>query len=136
VVNVGDSRAYLFTGGQLSQLTRDHSVAQALIDARELAPEQWREHPKRSLLTRCLGMAPVVEPDISLPTVAGRARMLLCTDGLTTQAGDAELTAILSAVTSPGQAATELVQLANRNGGSDNTAVVVIDISPHQHAAP
>jgi protein phosphatase len=135
VVNVGDSRAYLFTGGQLSQLTRDHSVAQALIDAGELAPEQWRGHPKRSLLTRALGMAPVVEPDITLPTVTGSARVLLCTDGLTTQADEAEFAAVLSAVTAPGQAAAELVQLANRNGGNDNTAVVVIDITAHQDAA-
>jgi serine/threonine protein phosphatase PrpC len=51
VVNGGDSRAYIFQDGQLSQLTRDHSVVQGLIDARELPQEQWRTHPKRALLT-------------------------------------------------------------------------------------
>ena len=131
VVNVGDSRAYLFWEGQLSQLTRDHSVVQGLIDAGEVPPEQWRTHPKRALLTRALGMAPVVDPDISLPTLAGSTRVLLCTDGLTAQADDTQLAAVLSAVTDPEQAAAELVQLANRHGGDDNTAVIVIDITPN-----
>ncbi|HYB88015.1 MAG TPA: protein phosphatase 2C domain-containing protein [Streptosporangiaceae bacterium] len=131
VVNVGDSRAYLFREGQLSQLTRDHSVVQGLIDAGELPPEQWRTHPKRALLTRALGMAPVVDPDISLPALAGSTRVLLCTDGLTAQADGGQLAAVLSAVTDPQQAAAELVQLANRHGGDDNTAVIVIDITPN-----
>lgn len=135
VANVGDSRAYLFREGRLSQLTRDHSVVQALIDAEELTPEQWRTHPKRSLLTRALGMAPAVEPDISLPDVEGGGRVLLCTDGLTAQADETQIAAVLSAVTDPDQAATELVRLANRNGGNDNTAVVVIDITPHAEAS-
>ena len=134
VANVGDSRAYLFQQGQLSQLTRDHSVVQGLIDSGELPQEQWRTHPKRALLTRALGMAPVVDPDISLPALAGSARVLLCTDGLTAQADDTQIAAVLAAVTDPGQAAAELVELANRNGGTDNTAVVVIDITANQDA--
>ena len=131
VVNVGDSRAYLFREGQLSQLTRDHSVVQGLIDAGEVPPEHWRTHPERALLTRALGMAPVVDPDISLPDVAGSTRVLLCTDGLTAQADDAQLAAVLSAVTDPERAAAELVQLAARPGGDDNPAVIVIDITPN-----
>ena len=57
--------------------------------------------------------------------------MLLCTDGLTAQADDAQLAAVLSAVTDPERAAAELVQLADRHGGDDNTAVIVIDITPN-----
>ena len=132
VVNVGDSRAYLFRDGQLSQLTHDHSVVQELIDSGQLAPEQWRTHPQRSLLTRALGVAPVVDLDLSRPAVAGSARLLLCTDGLTAQAGEAEIAGVLSMIADPDQAAAELVRLANRNGGADNTAVVVVDLSPQQ----
>jgi protein phosphatase len=132
VVSVGDSRAYLFRDGQLSQLTHDHSVVQELIDSGQLAPEQWRMHPERSLLTRALGVAPVVDLDLSRPAVAGSARLLLCTDGLTAQAEEAEIAGVLSAFADPDQAAAELVRLANRNGGDDNTAVVVVDISPQQ----
>ena len=135
IVNIGDSRAYLFAEGLLSQLTRDHSVVQALIDAEELTQDQWRTHPRRSLLTRALGMAPVVEPDISLPAITGTARVLVCTDGLTAQADETQLAAVLSTVPDPDQAAAELVQLANRNGGQDNTAVIVIDITPGQEAS-
>jgi PPM family protein phosphatase len=129
VVNVGDSRAYLFQDGQLTQLTRDHSVVQGLIEAGELPEEQRRTHPKHALLTRALGMAPVVEPDISLPALAGSARVLLCTDGLTTQASDDNIAAVLSAAADPAQAAADLVKLANGNGGTDNTAVIVVDIT-------
>ena len=130
VVSVGDSRAYLFRDGQLSQLTHDHSVVQELIDSGQLAPERWRTHPERSLLTRALGVAPVVDLDLSRPALAGSARLLLCTDGLTAQADEAEIARVLSACAGPDQAAVELVRLANRNGGADNTAVVVVDISP------
>ncbi len=64
---MGDSRAYLFRDGQLSQLTHDHSVVQELIDSGQLAPDQWRTHPERSLLTRALGVAPVVDLDLAGP---------------------------------------------------------------------
>jgi PPM family protein phosphatase len=130
VVSVGDSRAYLFREGQLRQLTHDHSVVQDLIDAGRLAPEQWRTHPERSLLTRALGVAPVVDLDMSQPAVAGSARLLLCTDGLTAQASETDIAGVLAAFADPDQAAAELVRLANRNGGDDNTAVVVVDVSP------
>ena len=128
VASIGDSRAYLFQDGQLRQLTRDHSVIQGLIDAGQVTVDQWRSHPDRSLLTRALGIAPVVEPDITLPEVAGDARLLLCTDGLTAQADHAEITAILSGPAGPDQVARDLIELANSNGGADNTAVIVIDL--------
>jgi serine/threonine protein phosphatase PrpC/DNA-binding transcriptional MerR regulator len=136
VVSVGDSRAYLFRQGQLSQLTRDHSVVQGLIDAGELPPEQWRTHPRRALLTRALGMAPVVDPDVTLTALTGSARVLLCTDGLTAQADDSQIAAVLSAIADPDQAAAELIQLANRHGGDDNTAVIVIDIEVVSETRP
>ena len=131
VVSVGDSRAYLFRDGQLSQLTHDHSVVQELIDSGQLAPDQWRTHPERSLLTRALGVAPVVDLDLG-QALAGGARLLLCTDGLTAQADETEIAGVLSAFADPDRAAVELVRLANRNGGADNTAVVVVNISPQQ----
>jgi len=122
-------------GGRLNQLTRDHSLVQGLIDAEELTKEQGRTHPKRSLLTRALGMAPVVDPDISLPAVTGNARLLLCTDGLSAQADETQLASVLSTVADPDQAAAEFLRLANRNDGNDNTAVIIIDI-PHTRKIP
>jgi protein phosphatase len=128
VASIGDSRAYLFQDEQLRQLTRDHSVVQSLIDAGQVTDDQWRTHPDRSLLTRALGIAPLVEPDITLPEVTGNARLLLCTDGLTAQADHAEIAAILSGPGDPDQVASDLIELANDNGGADNAAVIVIDI--------
>src|SRR6185437_12010456 len=86
------------------------------IDSGQLAPEQWRTHPERSLLTRALGVAPVVDLDLSRPALVGGARLLLCTDGLTAQADEAEIAGVLAAFADPDQAAVELVRLANRNG--------------------
>jgi len=70
-----------------------------------------------------------VDLDLNRPALVGGARLLLCTDGLTAQAGEADIAGVLSAFADPDQAAVELVRLANRNGGADNTAVVVVDIS-------
>jgi serine/threonine protein phosphatase PrpC/DNA-binding transcriptional MerR regulator len=132
VASVGDSRAYLLSDGQLHQLTHDHTVVQALMDAGELTPDQARAHPSRSLLTRALGIAPAVDPDIHLPAVRPPARLLLCTDGLTAHAEDSQIADVLASAAEPGQAAMRLVRLANDNGGSDNTTVIVIDISSDQ----
>lgn len=130
VASIGDSRAYLFLDGRLSLLTRDDTVVQGLVDAGELAPERARTHPQRSLLTRALGMSPVVEADISVETVTSAVRLLLTTDGLTTEADDEQIAAVLAAAEGPDEAAAGLVRLANDNGGSDNTAVVIVDIVP------
>ena len=134
VASVGDSRAYLFSAGQLHQLTHDHTVVQALTDAGELTRDDARTHPSRSLLTRALGIAPVVDPDIHLPAVRGTARLLLCTDGLTAHAEDPQIAEVLARVAEPDQAAARLIELANHNGGSDNTAVIVVDVNPDQNA--
>jgi PPM family protein phosphatase len=134
VASVGDSRAYLFSGGQLHQLTHDQTVVQALMDAGELTRDDARTHPSRSLLTRALGIAPVVDPDIHLPALRGPARLLLCTDGLTVHAEDPQIADVLARVAEPDRAAARLIQLANHNGGSDNTAVIVVDVSPDQSA--
>lgn len=128
VASIGDSRAYLLDRGQLRQLTRDHTIVQALTDAGELTSGQVRTHPRRTLLTRALGITPNADPDIHLPAVPTPARLLLCTDGLTAHATDPQITDILVSTAEPGPAANRLVQLANHNGGSDNTTVIVIDI--------
>ncbi len=128
VVNVGDSRAYLFAGGELQQVTHDDSVVQGLIDAGEVQPEEWRDHPSRSLLTRALGSTAVVEPDIRLPRVPPAARVLLCTDGLTTAVDEQSVASVLAAEPDPAQAAAELVRLVQSSNGGDDATVVVVDL--------
>jgi PPM family protein phosphatase len=136
VAHVGDSRAYLFQDGDLTQLTHDHSLVQGLIDAGELSAGQWRGHPQRALLTRALGLAPVIGPDLTMQAVAGNARLLLCTDGLTAQADEAQLAAVLSTVADPDQAARDLVRLASHDGGDDDIAVIIINVSAQESEGP
>jgi PPM family protein phosphatase len=128
VVNVGDSRAYLFADGELKQVTHDDSVVQGLIDAGKVAPQEWRDHPSRSLLTRALGTAAVVEPDIRLPRVPAAARVLICTDGMTTTLEEASMSTVLASEESPIRAATELIRLVEGSGGADDATVVVVDL--------
>jgi PPM family protein phosphatase len=128
IVNVGDSRVYVFADGQLGQVTHDDSVVQGLIDAGEVQPDQWRDHPQRSLLTRALGMAAVVEPDIGLPRVPAAARVLICTDGLTTALDEPSVSAVLGSESDPARAAAELVRLVESSGGADDVTVVVVDL--------
>jgi protein phosphatase len=132
IASIGDSRAYLLRDGQLRQLTRDHTIVAALTDAGDLTPDEAATHPRRTLLTRALGLTPDTDPDIHLPAVPAPARLLLCTDGLTAHVGDPQITSILASTTDPGQAATRLIQLANHQGGTDNTTAIVIDIRPDQ----
>jgi protein phosphatase len=128
LVNVGDSRAYLFRDGALEQLTSDHSVAEELVARGELAADEAAQHPQRHILTRALGVAPVVEPDAweMVPQVGDR--YLLCSDGLSNEVDARLIARILGSVDSPSQAAEELVRAANEEGGNDNITVVVLDV--------
>ena len=128
VVNVGDSRAYLFAAGQLQQVTHDDSVVQGLIDAGKVQPQEWRDHPSRSLLTRALGTAAVVEPDIRLPRVPPAARVLICTDGLTAMLDEASMSAVLGSEPNPDRAAAELIRLVESTGGPDDATVLIVDL--------
>ncbi|MGH9206335.1 MAG: Stp1/IreP family PP2C-type Ser/Thr phosphatase [Acidimicrobiales bacterium] len=128
LVNVGDSRAYLFQDGRLSQLTEDHSLVQEMVRSGELSPEEATIHPRRHILTRVLGMDPEVDVDtvVVSPTVGDR--LVLCSDGLVNEVGDPEIADTMSLLTEPGEAAGRLVQLARDHGGNDNITVVVIDV--------
>src|SRR5437016_113420 len=128
VVNVGDSRAYLYQEGVLSQLTADHSLVEEMVRSGELSAEEAAVHPQRHILTRALGIEPDVEVDVShVPPHAGD-RILLCSDGLINEVGDDEIASILGRHPDPEAAAQALVAEARDAGGNDNITVVVVDI--------
>lgn len=128
VFNVGDSRAYRLTSGRLTQITRDHSVVQHLIDEGYLPPELARSHPKRHVITRALGVDDELDVDAwVLPMVAGE-RFLLCSDGLTEELDDDVIEAVLAAGRPADETTHELVEMAIDRGGSDNITAVVIDV--------
>lgn len=129
VVNVGDSRVYMFQNGQLIRLSSDHSLVADLVRAGELTEEDARTHPRRHILTRALGMADDIEPHVFRTLPAPGDRLLLCSDGLFNELDDDAITVVLATVTDPSDAANRLMLLAREHGGSDNITTVVLDIS-------
>jgi len=135
--HVGDSRAYRFRDGELTQLTRDDTWVQERVEAAQLTEEQARKHPFAHLLTQCLGLEDTPVPHISHGPVAAGDRFLLCTDGLVGMLEDPALAEILtrelgSNGASPGDAdqpALEaLVEAANQAGGHDNITAVLVSV--------
>jgi protein phosphatase len=124
--HVGDSRAYLLRGGELFQLTRDHTVVQGLLDAGVLTPEEAALHPARHLLTRSLGACEDnCEADFHTAILADGDDLLLCSDGLTNMVDDASITRVLRTTPSADEACEALVTLALDSGGKDNVTVAL-----------
>ena len=128
LLHIGDGRAYLLRGGDLSRLTRDHSHVQNLVDAGRIAADDLTGHPDRALLVRALGAGTGRnEADIALRAPLVGDRYLLCTDGLWAPVPPAEIAAALPGG-GPDEAAERLLALALAHGAPDNVAVVVADV--------
>ena len=124
VLHAGDSRAYLYRGGALRRLTRDHTYAQAMIDAGLAQPESRAAMSGRHVLTNYVGGGSV-KVDVEQHRLADGDRLLLCTDGLTDLVSEAEIAALLAAHPRPEDACRALVDRALDSGGRDNVAVVL-----------
>ena len=128
LVNVGDSRTYLLRHGRLRRITVDHSYVQELVATGHITDDEARNHPRRNIVTRALGIDPTVRVDAwTLPLVRGD-RFLLCSDGLVDEVRDDDIVEVVKTVSDPQAAADELVAMANRQGGRDNITVVVVDV--------
>jgi serine/threonine protein phosphatase PrpC len=128
LVNVGDSRSYRFSAGSLVQLSVDHSVAEELVAQGALSEAEAAVHPKRHILTRALGISPLVEVDIWEVVPVEGDRYLLCSDGLSNEVAADVIATVLASVRDPHAAAETLVGLANDSGGNDNITAVVVDV--------
>jgi PPM family protein phosphatase len=129
VINVGDSRVYRTRdGGDLEQLTEDHSLVASLVRQGRITAEEAEHHPQRNILTRALGIDEAVAIDSwEIEPVAGD-RFLLCSDGLFNEVDANRTAAVLRRFEDPADAARELVRLANEGGGRDNITCVVVDV--------
>jgi protein phosphatase len=128
--HVGDSRAYLLRGGQLEQLTNDHTLVAELVRRGELSPSDAEVHPQRSVITRALG----TDPDVDVDTfaVAGRAGdiVLLCSDGLSSMVPAPTIERLLDQHRGDLQTAGKaLIHAANRGGGEDNITAVLFELA-------
>jgi protein phosphatase len=128
LLNVGDSRTYVVRNGRLRRVSIDHSYVQELVSTGHITELEARNHPRRNIVTRALGIEPTVRVDTwVLPLVKGD-RYVLCSDGLVDEVEDHVIAAILAEQTNPQEAADALVAAANENGGRDNTTVLVVDV--------
>lgn len=122
----GDSRAYLYRQPALHPLTRDHSIVRELVDRGELDASDAGGHPERHVVTRAVGGARSIEPElISVPIRSGD-RLLLCSDGLTACVADSEIAESLDAAETPDDACRSLLQRALASGAPDNVSVVAV----------
>jgi protein phosphatase len=127
LVHVGDSRAYLLRDAELSQLTKDHTFVQGLVDEGRITEDEARVHPHRHLILRAVDGVHEPEPDVlTLPLQAGD-RLLFCSDGCSGALADDELAALLGA-DSVEEAAPALVHAALEAGSSDNVTVILAEV--------
>lgn len=127
--HVGDSRLYLLRDGELAQLTRDHTVAQDMIDQGALTKDEAMEHPLSAMLTRSLGSRMHVDCDLIDRKLQPGDLLLLCSDGLTSMISDAEISVILQRSKESALIALQLIDAANAAGGKDNISVCLIRCS-------
>ena len=129
VAHVGDSRLYRLRDGTLSLLTHDHSLLQEQIDSGLLSAEEARHSLNRNLVTRALGVDPLVEVDLAEHLVLPDDLYLLCSDGLNDMVSDEEIALALQTLSGHLElAATQLVEMANDQGGRDNVSVILVKV--------
>ena len=127
VANVGDSRLYV-ANRELQQITRDHSLVQEMVRMGEISVEEARNHPDKNIITRALGAERTVDVDFFDLKLEPESVILMCSDGLSNMVEDSRIKEILSrrdeALDERGRT---LIGEANRNGGKDNIAIVLIE---------
>lgn len=124
---VGDSRAYRISAQQVEQLSRDHSWVQAMVDAGEMTAQQARQHPRRNVITQCLGL-PVeeFEPGFLQGQLQPGEILLLCSDGLSTELEDEQILGLSTQAATLDGLVSALVDAAKQHGGKDNISCIVL----------
>ena len=129
VTGVGDSRVYLIRARKITQLTVDHSLAQALVEAKTISAAEAKDHKFRNVLWKYLGSKEVGDgPDVAVVPIQAGDRFLLCTDGLHGVVVDEKLLQFCGGQPEAQSCADGLVQLALESGSRDNVSCVVIDV--------
>ncbi len=127
VLNVGDSRAYVFRNGEMTQITEDHSWVGELFRSGRMSLDEAAQSANRHVLTRAIGVGPDVDIDVWDFIVSAGDRILLCSDGVTNELSDPQIAAVLARIGDPQQACEEIVKLSLESGGIDNVSCVLVD---------
>ena len=125
IVNVGDSRAYRISRDGITQITKDHSFVQQMVDAGQMTQAQARRHPRRNLITRAIGGEMFVTSDIFSVPLRDKDRFILCSDGLTNAVDEAEIHRLVLAADDAEAACQSLITAAQKNRARDNTTAIV-----------
>ena len=134
ILNVGDSRAYLFDGTRLHQLTEDHSYVEEMRRQGRITEADARTHPQKNLITRAVGVEPDVEGDLFEVRLAMGETLLLCSDGLTGMAEDDKIAQTLKQAKTLALAGDALLTLALEGGGRDNITVALFTRGAEEEA--
>jgi PPM family protein phosphatase len=136
IAQVGDSRAYLIRGGRATQLTRDQSLVQQMIDAGALTPEEAERSAHGNVILQALGVEPIVAVELTSQQLRRGDAILLCSDGLHRVVRPNEIADAVGRLAEPELVCAELVALANSRGGPDNVTVVVARLDGAGLASP
>jgi len=128
IASVGDSRVYLLDDEVLNQLTTDHSLVAEMVARGEITQEEAYAHPKRNVITRCLGMQQEIEVQMLTQELKFGNSLIICSDGLWEMVRDTEIKAVILGTPDLQAASQQLVDLANKNGGKDNITVILVKV--------
>ncbi len=129
LAHIGDSRAYLFRKSELTQLSDDHSFVGQMVRDGQLPFEAYYVHPRRNVITRALGQFDDAQIDISTSTLENGDKLILCSDGLWEMVRNPDIENLLLKEENLDKLSESLIELANKNGGSDNISVVIGEVS-------
>ena len=127
--HAGDSRAYLYRDGKLTQLTHDHSYVQELVDCGTITEEEAEHHPQKNIITRALGVDYRLEPEVTSVQLQAKDLLLLCSDGLTNAVPREDIEQLLGKG-SFYDLPDRLVDTADENGGPDNITALLLGVEP------
>ena len=126
IINVGDSRAYLFTPDGVQLLTVDHSIVEFMVQRGELTQEQAKNHPGKNVITRAVGTEPSVEGDIYIQKLHRDDCLLLCSDGLSNVMADQEMLFEVAHGVRKSDCCQRLLRIAKNRGAPDNVTVAMV----------
>lgn len=125
IAHVGDSRVYMLRGGELHQITKDHSIVQTLLEQGKITQDEADHHPQKNMITRAIGISCFVDIDYIEISNMEHSQLLLCSDGLTNTCSDDIIKNVLL-TTPPDEVCDTLIRLANEAGGYDNITVALM----------
>lgn len=129
IAHIGDCRVYAIEpNGDMSVLTRDHSLVERLVELGQLTPEEAATHPQRNVLYRAIGQGELSEPEIINAPLPKQGYLLLCSDGLWGVVSEAKISRIITSWANPQKACQKLIAAANEEGGPDNITSILVQL--------